>query len=102
MLKLEHVFIEISGRYIVRDFSAGFLQKSLTCIIGPNGAGKSTLLRAISNILPLARGTLSFQSVDLQSLPARERARRLSYLPQTMQYAPSFPVSLFVELGADP
>ena len=102
MLKLEHVFIEISGRYIVRDFSAGFLQKSLTCIIGPNGAGKSTLLRAISNILPLARGTLSFQSVDLQSLPARERARRLSYLPQTMQYAPSFPVSLFVELGGDP
>ncbi|HPA47273.1 MAG TPA: ABC transporter ATP-binding protein [bacterium] len=102
MLKLEHVFIEISGRYIVRDFSAGFPEKSLTCIIGPNGAGKSTLLRAISNILSLTRGTLSFDSVDLQTLSARERARRISYLPQTMQYAPSFPVPLFVELGGDP
>ncbi len=102
MLKLEHVFIEISGRYIVRDFSAGFPEKSLTCIIGPNGAGKSTLLRAISNVLSLTRGTLSFESVDLQTLSPRERARRISYLPQTMQYAPSFPVPLFVELGGDP
>lgn len=37
----------------------------LVTIIGPNGAGKSTLLSAIAGLLPVSRGRITFEGVEL-------------------------------------
>ncbi|MFH1744451.1 MAG: ABC transporter ATP-binding protein [bacterium] len=102
MLEIDNLSIEIVRKPIVRDFSGAFPAGTLTSIIGPNGAGKSTLLRAIAGLLPLTRGTVLYEQKDLLSLSPRRRARKVSYLPQTMEYASSYPVSLFVELAGYP
>jgi branched-chain amino acid transport system ATP-binding protein len=42
----------------------------IVTLIGANGAGKSTLLRAISGVVPIRSGKITFGSTDLGSVPA--------------------------------
>lgn len=42
------------------------------CVIGANTAGKSTLLRAISRLVPRARGTITYRGADLMARPAHK------------------------------
>ncbi len=50
----------------------------LVCLIGPNGAGKSTLMRTLAGMQPALSGSVTLMDDDVQRLPARELARRLS------------------------
>ncbi|MBO0716311.1 MAG: ATP-binding cassette domain-containing protein, partial [Rhizobiales bacterium] len=43
-------------------------------LLGANGAGKSTTLRAISGLIRLTAGTISFFGHDLAALPAHKIA----------------------------
>jgi iron complex transport system ATP-binding protein len=71
-------------------------------VLGPNGCGKSTLLRCIGGALALAQGTARLDNVDIASLEASARARRIGYLFQ--QHAPSFPFPVIdvVTMGRTP
>ncbi|CAM3863373.1 ABC transporter ATP-binding protein [Bordetella bronchialis] len=53
------------------DVNAG----EIVAILGPNGAGKSTLMRAISGLLPLTAGSVSFNGADLSRATPRDAAR---------------------------
>lgn len=44
-------------------------------LLGPNGAGKSTLLRAISGLLPVNPGSVTFDGRDISNGTPREAAR---------------------------
>jgi iron complex transport system ATP-binding protein len=52
-------------------------------VIGPNASGKSTLLRGIAGELRVT-GTLLLDGMAVSALGARERRKRISYLPQTL------------------
>ena len=55
----------------------------IVTLIGANGAGKSTILRAISGLLPAARGSITFAGEDLLRLPAHLRAQRgIAHVPE--------------------
>jgi iron complex transport system ATP-binding protein len=51
-------------------------------LCGPNGSGKSTLLRVLSGTLAASRGELFVGEDSLPALSARERARRIAFVPQ--------------------
>jgi len=53
-----------------------------TSIVGPNGAGKSTLLKALAGLLA-HRGEVRLFGEAQAAVPARVRARRLSWLGQS-------------------
>jgi iron complex transport system ATP-binding protein len=71
-------------------------------ILGPNGCGKSTLLRCIGGALALGRGAVRFENVDLSTLDARARARKIALLFQ--DHSPSFPYPVLdvVSMGRTP
>jgi branched-chain amino acid transport system ATP-binding protein len=48
----------------------------IVALLGVNGAGKSTLLKAISGVLPAARGTVTYAGADITNLPSDEIVRR--------------------------
>ncbi len=102
MFELERVTIKADGKSIVREFSGRFEPCTINCIIGPNGAGKSTLLRAIAGISSVDSGTIIYEGKALSALTPQQRARRISYLPQSMQYTPNYSVSLLVQLADHP
>jgi branched-chain amino acid transport system ATP-binding protein len=47
----------------------------VVALLGPNGAGKTTLLRALSGLLPVNAGEVSFGGRDITSITPREAAR---------------------------
>ena len=74
----------------------------LVAICGPNGAGKSTLLTALSGIeLPELGGVFLGEEL-LRSVPPRERAKRIGYLPQGGEIAWDVSVARLVALGRLP
>ena len=44
----------------------------IVALLGPNGAGKTTLLRAISGLLPVESGQVSFDGRDMRGLSPRD------------------------------
>lgn len=64
----------------------------VTSLIGPNGCGKSTILKAAGRILKPQKGWVLLNGSDIQALPTREVAKRMSILPQT----PTAPAGLTV------
>ncbi|MEN9717412.1 MAG: hypothetical protein RIQ99_290 [Pseudomonadota bacterium] len=75
----------------------------LTAIVGPNGAGKSTLLAALAGIEPAAApGRVALDGTALGTVPPRERATAIGYLPQTGDVAWDLNVETLVRLGRLP
>jgi iron complex transport system ATP-binding protein len=52
-------------------------------LIGANGSGKSTLIRLLAGLLEPASGEVIFNDAPLANLRARERAKRIAYVPQS-------------------
>jgi len=71
-------------------------------VLGPNGSGKSTLLRCIGSALALAEGSVRLNNVDVSSLDAGARARKIGFLFQ--HHTPSFPFPVLdvVSMGRTP
>lgn len=58
----------------------------IVALIGSNGAGKSTLLRAVSGMIPAARGSIVFDGQNLTGLRSHEIVRRgLAHIPEGRQ-----------------
>src|SRR5262249_16130933 len=55
------------------------------CIIGRSGAGKSTLLRCLNGLIPLTRGTVRLNGVDIAGMSGSEQLelrRRIGFIFQ--------------------
>jgi len=76
----------------------GFTAKCGQCVglIGPNGAGKSTLLKALSGLVGIETGAISFHGHAV-----RGSNREFAYLPQREQIDWDFPATVrtLVEMG---
>lgn len=67
--------------HIVRDVSFSLEKGSVMGILGANGSGKTTLIKAICGILP-HEGSCLLEDTKLETLSARQIAKRVSYIPQ--------------------
>lgn len=68
-------------------------------LLGPNATGKTTLLKLILGILTPDTGTITIGGIDNTQLDARQRARRLSYVPQQSASSFGFDVQHVVGMG---
>ena len=72
-----------------------------TSIVGPNGAGKSTLLKVLAGLLPHT-GQVMLLGQPVQAMPAKRRARQLSWLGQNEASADDLTAYDVVMLGRLP
>ena len=101
ILSATQVSVRLSAKEIVRDASLALKPGELVAMVGPNGAGKTTLMRALAGLVP-AQGTIALAGTPIQSLPARERARAIAYLPQGHVFHWPMSVASIVMLGRAP
>ena len=90
------------GRTLYADLDLELHAGRVTAVVGPNGAGKSTLLRHLAGLAAPQAGRVCLGEHDLRGLPARQRARRLAYLPQRTTLAYDLGVRELVLLGRAP
>lgn len=82
LLKAEDISVAIDGRVILNPSSFSVKKGELVGIIGPNGAGKSTMVKALCAMTPLASGKVYLKDQQIHTLPDKDRARMLAYMPQ--------------------
>lgn len=71
----------------------------VTVLVGPNGAGKSTLVRVLMGVSRAWSGRVEIDGRDVDSLGAKERARRVAFVAQRPDVAAAFSVREVVALG---
>lgn len=82
LLCAEAVSVERGGRLVLTGVDLEAHRGEVLAVLGPNGAGKSSLLRALAGLLP-HRGRVLLCGDDAAGLDARERAKRLGFVPQS-------------------
>lgn len=87
---------------VLSDASLAVRQGAITAIIGPNGAGKSTLLACLAGLRQPDSGAVLLGGVPLAQIAARERARRIGFLPQVAEVNWDIDVATLVSLGRLP
>ena len=82
-IDVAHLSFSYGNREILHDLSFSIPDGCLVNVLGPNGVGKSTLFRCILGLSPHYSGTILVNGKDLRALSVRERAREISYIPQS-------------------
>jgi branched-chain amino acid transport system ATP-binding protein len=93
MLQMRAVQAGFGSAIVLRDVTIDLAPGATTVLVGRNGAGKTTLLRTIMGLVPIARGNLSLDGVDLLHRPAHARAALgIGYAPEDRRLIASFTV----------
>ena len=81
-LRVEGLTVNFGPRPALRELDLEVGRGEMVALAGPNGSGKTTLLRAVLGLLPLDAGSIEILGTPLATLPIRERARRVAWVPQ--------------------
>jgi branched-chain amino acid transport system ATP-binding protein len=85
----------------VREISIAVGEGEAVGLLGANGAGKSTTLRAISGLVRVSTGTITFLGRNINSLPPYEIAELgIAHVPEGRQVFPELTVKENLEIGA--
>ena len=82
-LVASNLTVAAGASVLVENASFRLSPGELVALLGPNGAGKTSLLRASLGFEKLANGSAKLGDIDCALLPPAQRARRVSYLPQS-------------------
>lgn len=101
MLEVKHLFCGYRRTApVLHDLSLTARSGEITAVLGRNGCGKSTLLHTVMGEIPF-EGEIRIDTRPLRELTPRERAKRISLLPQRLP-APALSVRETVLLGLCP
>ena len=73
MLEVDHISKTYEDRLLLEDISFEVGKGETICLLGASGSGKSTLLRIIAGLEGADAGFVSFDGVDLTSIPPHLR-----------------------------
>jgi branched-chain amino acid transport system ATP-binding protein len=101
MLKLKGISASYGSVPAISDVAIEIGAGEAVGLLGANGAGKSTTLRAISGQVRLSKGSLTFDGIDLASLPPyRIPELGIAHVPEGRQVFPEMTVQENLEIGA--
>ncbi len=88
VIQCDRVSFSYGEAPILTDVSFSIHQLDSVALVGPNGGGKSTLLKLILGLLSPQQGT-----IQVLGMSPQQARIKIGYMPQRLQYDPSFPVS---------
>jgi iron complex transport system ATP-binding protein len=99
VLEARQVSVQRGGRTIFGPASVQMRAGEITALIGPNGSGKSTLLRLFAGLWRPNDGEMLLDGKAIHSLPRREIARRVAFVPQEAQIDFAYTVAEILAMG---
>ncbi|NBU57500.1 MAG: ABC transporter ATP-binding protein [Actinobacteria bacterium] len=84
----------------IKGVSVVVNQGEIVTLIGANGAGKTTILKTISGLRPVSSGSITFDGVDINKVPAHKRVDLgISQVPEGRGIFPGMTVLENLEMG---
>ncbi|NYZ12636.1 ABC transporter ATP-binding protein [Azospirillum sp. RWY-5-1] len=101
MLKLDGITVCYGQIPALRRVSLTVEEGELVTLIGANGAGKTTTLRAISGLLPLTEGSITFRGQSIGgAAPRVVLGQGIAHCPEGRRVFPQLSVRENLEMGA--
>ncbi|MET0336453.1 MAG: ABC transporter ATP-binding protein [Caulobacter sp.] len=101
-LGFSEIHVRLGDKPVLEGVSADLRPGEVTAIVGPNGAGKSTLLACLAGLRRPDSGLARLNGVGVLEFAARERGRRIGFLPQSPEVAWAVEARTLVGLGRIP
>ena len=100
LLRIKGLNQSYGGSHTLWDIDLDVAVGTRLCLMGRNGTGKTTLLKCIMGLIPVTSGEITFDGMDLRSLPAESRARLgVGYVPQGREIFPQLTVEENLKIG---
>ncbi len=100
LLRIRGLNQSYGGSHTLWDIDLDVAVGTRLCLMGRNGTGKTTLLKCIMGLIPVTSGEITFDGIDLHSLPAESRARLgVGYVPQGREIFPQLTVEENLKIG---
>lgn len=99
MISITNLSLSYGDRVVLQNFSASFVQGSITAIIGANGSGKSTLLAALAGDLVATSGEITIDGKPISALSNKELSQVRSLAAQSHHYWMAYTADEILHLG---
>ena len=87
MLNIENLHFSYGGNTdVLRGADLGLSQGEVGILLGKNGSGKTTLFKTLLGLVKPQKGSIAFQGENILKLNRLQRARRIGYVPQDIQF----------------
>lgn len=101
MVEVEKIDVYYGEAQALFDVSLRIEKGEIVSLVGPNGAGKTTLMGAISGLVKVKKGTISFQKQRIENLGSDKRVEMgIIHVPEGRKLFPEMTVMENLELGA--
>ncbi len=105
MLSVTNLHAHYGKSHVLQGVTLTVKDGEAVAVLGRNGVGKTTTLKAIMGLLPPTGGTVQFNGVVLNELPAfKVASQRIGYVPQGRHIFPKLTVyeNICLGLSKDP
>ena len=86
---------------VLWDVSLNINEGEFVVLLGPNGAGKTTTIRAVTGVIPVLGGQITFKGKRLNGLPGHEiQQMGISYVTEDLNLFPQMSVTDNLLVGA--
>lgn len=99
LLTVKNLEAGYDRRPVIDGISLNLEPGEFLAVCGPNGSGKSTLIKAVQQLIPVVRGEVLINGMDLLRLKAREMAAWIAYVPQVFEPVFEFTVEQTVAMA---
>ena len=101
MLEISNLTVRYGGITAMSDLSLTVPRGETVILVGANGAGKSSLINAIIGMVPVAKGSIKLDGVELTKIAPYNRAGcGIGYSPEGRRVFPTMTVRDNVLAGA--
>jgi branched-chain amino acid transport system ATP-binding protein len=101
LLEVQNIEVRYGAALALSGLSLSINHGEVLAVVGANGAGKSTLARAVSGLVPVKAGTISFTGEDITSWrPSKIRQAGLIHLPEGRGVFPRLTVAENLRMAA--
>ncbi len=92
----------LPGKFVLAGVNIAVEPGEVLFLLGANGSGKTTLLECLCGVRFPQAGAISVDGLPFSALSARERAKRIAYVPQFPESAFAYTVEEMVLFGRAP
>ena len=96
MIEFKDVTISFNGHEIISGFSLTVEKGEHAVLTGPSGCGKSSVLKALTGVVPLKKGKIAIDGMELNDRTVMENRKKICYIPQKITFDPSESVREFL------
>ena len=88
MIRLENITKKFDHKVVIDNISLSFEKGEFIVFLGASGCGKTTTLKMINKLIPMTKGRIYVDNVNIEKINTTELRRKIGYVIQSMGLFP--------------